>query len=335
MNSLVQLLAVLLFLTSPAAQAAAQADETTASSTAGASAVTPSATQSLPQVTSPLSSPREYALHKMRLAGFSEAFIARVLKSHDETTTEHIVELNVLGFLHKADYSGHFSQRAVRKCNEFMKKYRTQLKRAKALYSVEPEAIAALLWVETKHGKMTGHFPVSSVYFSLLQADHPLLIESSSKALAEKTPVVTPEYTAKLKERSHLKAEWAMEEMKALELIYRKDSRKNQIIKGSFAGAFGNSQFIPSSYRSWAKSARANAPANLFSMNDSIHSVASYLHSNGWKLDDTEAKRQALFHYNRAQGYVDVILKLASCVDKKGLIRVTASDAVGSSPCSS
>ncbi len=273
----------------------------------------------------------------MKEAGLSESFIEDVIKTYDASTTERVIQLNVLGFLKKADYSAHLSPNAIKKCHEVLRKHRKHFLNVKKIYGVEPEVIAALLWVETKHGKMMGKFPVSSVYFSLLQADHPSLVESSYKALTEKVTEMLPEYEPKLKERSKTKAQWALGELKALETLQKTQKKNTSKLKGSFAGAFGVPQFIPSSYSQWAKASKKGSSPDLFKMEDAIYSVASYLSSNGWKSGEPDAQKQALFHYNRSQGYVDVILKIASCVSsnspKDG--RVLASDAANPIDCSS
>jgi membrane-bound lytic murein transglycosylase B len=53
-------------------------------------------------------------------------------------------------------------------------------------------------------------------------------------------------------------------------------------IKGSYAGALGIPQFMPSSYRHYGVALEKNAPVNLFNNNDAIASVANYFHKMGW-----------------------------------------------------
>ncbi len=264
-------------------------------------------------------SPKDYAIAKMKLSALSPEFIQLVVDSYDESSRDKVIELNTLGFVSKADYSGHLSKRAIRKCREFLYKYRRTLRRAKRRYHVDPEVIASLLWVETKHGEVMGSYAVPSVFFSLLQADHPEVLAHTMKALDLKIAAPTPEDIAKVKERSRAKGEWALEELKALETMALHKLKRARVIKGSFAGAFGMPQFLPSSYGKWARSFRkARARPDLFRADDAIYSVASYLHSNGWKPKSPDAQRGALFHYNRSQGYVDVILQIAQCIKDEG-----------------
>jgi membrane-bound lytic murein transglycosylase B len=217
-----------------------------------------------------------------------------------------------LGFLGKANYSDHYSSTAVKKCREFVRKNKKRLKRAEKKYGIPKEVIAALLWVETKHGKRTGSYNIGHVYFSLLQADHPEVLAATLRSLAQRSPASMDENKQKVIDRSIAKSQWALEQLKDLSELYKRSPRKAATLKGSYAGAFGLPQFIPSSYLQWARSTKKGREPNLFNTGDAIQSVAFYLSSNGWKKSDPATYQPALFHYNRAQGYVDVILHIAS-----------------------
>jgi membrane-bound lytic murein transglycosylase B len=53
-------------------------------------------------------------------------------------------------------------------------------------------------------------------------------------------------------------------------------------LKGSYAGAIGYAQFMPSSYLAYAKSYEVDGSRNLMEVNDAIASVANYLKSHRW-----------------------------------------------------
>lgn len=66
--------------------------------------------------------------------------------------------------------------------------------------------------------------------------------------------------------------------------------RDNQIdplqVKGSYAGAFGQTQFIPSSFQEYAVSFDGDQRRDVFgSIDDILASIANYLHSFKWVLD--------------------------------------------------
>ena len=237
---------------------------------------------------------------------------------------DQIVELNVLGFLTPGDYSKHFSVSAVKHIKKFIKKYRTTLSKAEKEFHVPNEIVASLLWVETKHGKFTGKFHLPFVYFSLLQATHPEVATSVLNELNFRKPssnsssanLSYTELQQKVLLRLSSKSKWAVEQIKILEQINSKQNTLSKhaqsilSIRSSFAGAFGCSQFIPSSYQKYAVSASKKTP-NLFELKDCIFSVANFLNKNGWDTQNQKAQSDALFEYNRIRDYGDVIQKLA------------------------
>jgi membrane-bound lytic murein transglycosylase B len=121
------------------------------------------------------------------------------------------------------------------------------------------------------------------------------------------------ELEEKIYARSNKKAEWALDQIIALEKIDANLHLEALELKGSWAGAFGISQFIPTSYLSWAVDGNGDGVVNLFNLPDAVFSVANYLKSNGWGNADNE-QRNAVFHYNNSSAYVDAVLKLASLI---------------------
>jgi membrane-bound lytic murein transglycosylase B len=90
---------------------------------------------------------------------------------------ERVLSLNLLGFLGKANYSVHYSERTLRHARKFLKENSSSLARAEKKYGVSKESIAALLWVETQYGAITGKHPLVQVFLSLLMADQPDVIK--------------------------------------------------------------------------------------------------------------------------------------------------------------
>ena len=54
-------------------------------------------------------------------------------------------------------------------------------------------------------------------------------------------------------------------------------------LKGSYAGAMGLGQFMPSSYLNYAVSFDGNKKIDLFTIKDAVVSVANYMNKHGWK----------------------------------------------------
>lgn len=133
----------------------------------------------------------------------------------------------------------------------FVKSYAFAFNKEKKLYGVPPEMIAAIIGVETFYGKNTGKYKVLDA-LATLSFGYPKRAEFFQKELAQ--------YIS-LAKKNH----WPVDRL-----------------KGSYAGAFGWSQFMPSSYLRYAVSAYPGASSDLYNPNDAILSVANYFDKSGW-----------------------------------------------------
>lgn len=264
--------------------------------------------------------PREYAIAKLRKKGLSKHFLTMLEQSYHEDEREQVIELNVLGFL-RAKVTPNTSRKVplweLRRVRKFMRQHKRVFARVEKKYRVPKEIIASLLWTETKYGRDMGTFHVPSAFFSLVQADYPTILDATIEAAKEKAENVDAEVEAKIRERSTEKGEWAAGELKALEEIDFRRLKDLDKLTGSFSGAFGIPQFLPSSYLAWAKTSRHHQKPNLYRPEDSIHSVANYLSKNGWKKKSKQSQKDALFHYNRDPAYVNRILRMGECLRQK------------------
>ncbi|WP_136806647.1 lytic murein transglycosylase [Desulfosediminicola flagellatus] len=69
-------------------------------------------------------------------------------------------------------------------------------------------------------------------------------------------------------------------------LLCRENSIEPKTVKGSYAGAFGQTQFIPSSFREFAVSFDGDTKRDVFtSVPDILASIANYLKRHHWVLD--------------------------------------------------
>jgi membrane-bound lytic murein transglycosylase B len=266
----------------------------------------------------------ESATDLLKEKGVPDSLIHRIRKHHVDGKKDwpesamKILELNLFGFLYHGNYLAHDSALARKKTAQFLRSHQLSFDAARKAYGVAPEAIAALLWVETKFGKDTGNFPLPWVFFSLSLASQsdfcnamrsrlPARLEAS--LLSEKPELEAADQ--KLRQRCRSKSEWAIGELKALADLETTAHLRPFRIKGSFAGAFGLPQFIPTSYQKFAASSFRRKP-DLFMVSDAILSVGRFLSENGWKNDSAEAQSTALYSYNRSRDYGTVIRNIAA-----------------------
>ena len=134
----------------------------------------------------------------------------------------------------------------------FWNEHRESLERASAEYQVPGEYIVAILGVETKYGRVLGRYRVLDS-LTTLAFDYP-------------------------PRRNFFRSE--LEQF----LILAKENRLDPLtLLGSYAGAIGAPQFMPSSYRRYAVDANGDTQRDLWAdWDDVIASVANYLHEKGW-----------------------------------------------------
>lgn len=255
-----------------------------------------------------------YVNKKLKASGFKKSFITAMQKTYDPNDFTSVLELNCLLFLRKSDYHGpQLNRDAVEDVRSFMSRYRTTLGAAEKKYGVPKSVIAGLIWMESRFGQNQGRFHVASVFLSLLQADRPQAIAHLKLEAAPRfTPKLTTKVATEITKKAQAKAKWALAELKAIEKMYMQDKKLVNELRGSFAGAFGMPQFIPSSYVHYARTPKKNVKApNLTHPDDAVHSVANYLKESGWKTGKKSTHEKALLRYNNSRDYARAILKLA------------------------
>lgn len=262
--------------------------------------------------------PTEFALQKARAKGVSENFLGLVLEHYKADQRDRVLDLNFLGFLRVNQATGHekIPGWELERVQKFIRKNRAAFQDAEKKFRVPREVIASLLWVETKHGRDVGTFHVASALFSMAQADYPTLLDQLLDTAKSRASSYSKDMELKIANRARLKSDWAVSELAALEEIHNKGWKNVRTLNGSFSGAFGMAQFVPSSYLTWARTRKnGKTKPDLFRAGDSIVSVANYLHSNGWERKK-ETHEAALFHYNRDKAYVTHILRMSDCLKK-------------------
>ena len=138
---------------------------------------------------------------------------------------------------------------------QFMLEHRARLEKAHKDTGVAPEYVVAIIGVETFYGRITGKYRVLDA-LATLAFDYPPRAEYFRSELAQ--------FIA-------LSREEAVDPLTAL---------------GSYAGAMGAGQFMPSSYRRYAVDGSDDKQRNLFAdWDDIIASVANYFKENGWVAD--------------------------------------------------
>ncbi|MEM1403666.1 MAG: lytic murein transglycosylase B [Pseudomonadota bacterium] len=147
---------------------------------------------------------------------------------------------------------------------EFFQEHRDTLSRAQAETGVPAEVIVAIIGVETYYGRIAGSYDVIDA-LSTLAFDYP-----------RRSPFFTSE-------------------LKNFLLLTREQGLDPLALKGSYAGAMGYGQFMPSSYRSYAVDFDEDGVADIWrNPVDAIGSVANYLARHGWKASEPVVSAAAI-----------------------------------------
>ena len=129
------------------------------------------------------------------------------------------------------------------------------LNEAERIYSVAPEIVVAIIGVETRYGKIMGSYPVVEA-LSTLAFDYPPRAKFFRKELTE------------------------------FFILTRDQKLDPASLTGSYAGAMGYGQFIPSSYRAYAVDFDGDNFKDIWNNKaDAIGSVANYFSRHGWQGD--------------------------------------------------
>jgi membrane-bound lytic murein transglycosylase B len=136
---------------------------------------------------------------------------------------------------------------------EFWKKHQNTLMQAEKHYGVPAQIIVSILGVETLYGQRQGDIRVLDA-LSTLAFHYP-------------------------KRQAYFQYE-----LKEYLLMCHEHHLNPTAQVGSYAGAMGQGQFMPGSYRRWAVKYQGNgAPDIIHNSDDAIMSIANYLNQHGWQ----------------------------------------------------
>lgn len=139
---------------------------------------------------------------------------------------------------------------------KFWVENKAELARAEKEFGVPAEMIVAIIGVETSYGRNMGSYNVIDA-LSTLAFDYPP------------------------------RAPFFRSELENYFLLAREQKHNPLDFKGSYAGAMGYGQFMPSSYRKWAVDFSGDGFTDIWkNPSDAIGSVANYFKEHGWKTGE-------------------------------------------------
>ena len=208
----------------------------------------------------------------------------------------------------KVDYDQFANNWSIDKAKKYMQKHREDLNRIEKAYGVDSRVITAILLVETGLGKNVGKRSTLNSLSTLASLMYPEIRRSFYKKIpAEKRP---PQ--KKFEKSAKRRSKWAYAELKAFLKYTYQEGFDPATIPGSFAGAMGYAQFMPSNILAYGKDGNDDGSIDLLTHPDSMASIANFLKRHGWRPGISRKKKEkVIYHYNHSDYYVKTILKIA------------------------
>lgn len=147
----------------------------------------------------------------------------------------------------------------------FWARHHSALKRAHAEYGVTPEHIMGIIGVETLYGRNVGNHRILDA-LTTLAMDYPR------------------------------RASYFTEELENFLVMAQKEHFDPSRPVGSYAGAMGLGQFMPSSFLKFAVDFNGDGQKDLWDPEDAIGSVAHYFSSHGWRAGEPVVSRAVVDH---------------------------------------
>jgi len=181
--------------------------------------------------------------------------------------------------------------------------YKENIELVKAVsseYKVDPFIIVTIAGIESNYGS---HHSQYSVFNSLYSQIHDM-----------------PK-----------RAKWASKELAEFIKYCYNDQLDPQEIGGSYAGAFGFGQFIPSSFNNYSVDFNEDGVRQPYGWPDVLASIANYLRRNGYKPNSNNYDRdgdiwKSIYAYNHANNYVMAVLELRNEIKNQSQSEGTTKD---------
>ncbi len=239
--------------------------------------------------------------------GFSPAQIQRLYADHRAKFDTRGVSLYFVHRESTLNYDQFLNAAPIAKARQYMADYADALTRAERRYGVDREVITAIALVETRLGTYVGKRSV----FNTLSTMAALADTAVRNRLWAEVSGDTRLTRSAFEDKARSKSGWAYNELLAFLTYVGTEGLDALEIQGSYAGAMGICQFMPSNIAKLAADGNGDGRINLFDHDDAIMSIASYLNHYGWYRGIPEdGAYKAVYRYNHSRYYVNTILEI-------------------------
>ncbi len=175
--------------------------------------------------------------------------------------------------------------RRIREGLAFFRQNETLLKKAEVAFDIPASIIVSIIGVETSYGSNTGNYRVIDA-LSTLAFDYPVELKNFER-----------------------RKSFFIRELKNFLVFTDQQELNPLLLKGSYAGAMGLGQFMPSSYRAYAVDFDDDGQVDIWkNIADAIGSIANYLARHGWRKGELIASTATYFG-NKRENWINSGLK--------------------------
>ncbi|OPX92422.1 MAG: Membrane-bound lytic murein transglycosylase B precursor [Syntrophorhabdus sp. PtaB.Bin006] len=225
---------------------------------------------------------------RLKASGLSREELDRVFSDYRVELYPQILERKAKGLQYMSRKFGLLTRKSIGRGRRVLEDNRVLFSEIEQIYGVDKEIVIAILRIETNFSSCVGSYPIFNSLLTLA------VIENRRSA-------------------------WAESELIELFRIAQKLNKDPLSIRGSWAGAFGIAQFVPSSYVRFAVDGNGDGMVDLFDFSDATASIANYLKAHGWEKHQPEKNRQAVYAYNHCDNYVAAVFAYARAIGKGAL----------------
>ena len=225
--------------------------------------------------------------------GISEEFLDKTFNYNGIKVHPRIKELFEKPYEKKswAEYRKIFiTENRIKSGAEFYSKWSSTLDSVSNSMDMDPFLVLSIIGVETNYGTQKGRYNVFNALYTQIK--------------------IMPTKRSK----------WAKKQLISFLKYCYNDKISPHSIKGSYAGAFGYGQFIPTSFDQYSVDGNNNGKREPYAWIDVFSSIGNYLIKNGYpqsRQKDPKAIYESIYDYNHSDNYVRVILELKNEIKKE------------------
>jgi membrane-bound lytic murein transglycosylase B len=242
----------------------------------------------------------------------AEGFAAEQVQAlYDDPGSVFETEGVALFFVHsegRLNYGQFAAPEAIERARRYMARHSDALAAAETAHGVPSEVITGILLVETRLGTYTGNRRVLSTLSTMAALSDPAVRQRFWEQIPPERRISSDRFAAK----ADAKSAWAYEELKAFLRFTAREGIDPLTVPGSYAGAMGICQFMPSNALRLALDGDGDGRVDLFNHTDAIASVGNYLRHHRWRPGMARDQRyRVILRYNYSKPYAETILNIA------------------------